>query len=961
MSTRHAAIPAAVVLALGGLCVRASARQAPAPRAQAAAIAPERLAQPLPTHPEIIRGTLDNGLTFMIKKQANPAGKTYLNLHIASGSTNETDKQRGIAHYLEHMAFNGSDNFPPGTLIPAFEHMGLTFGRHQNASTNFDATNYILDLPGTDRDTVGKGLLFFSDVAGRLTLLDKEIDDERQIILEEKRARLSAEQRVFDQSLPRTLEGSLVAQRLPIGVEETILALKRQDFVDYYTKWYVPSNMTLMAVGDFEPEMVATLIREHFSGLKASPRPAPQNPGVKTATAQRAFVVTDPELTRASVQVMVIGLRDKPSTTVGGLRDDLLDQIGTWAFNRRVRAKVDAGAVKFRGGNASVNDDYLSAARMASADALGEPADWKAMLTDIVREVVRARAFGFTEREVDDARRELLNQAQNFAKRESTMPSPMVARMMVRAVNRGEPVMSAAQRADLLAELLPTISAEAVSARFKQDFDTDRAALAVALPSSGGAPSDAEALAALKEALQTTVSAEAESDRPNSLMAKAPDAGKTLTMAIHPASKVLSARLENGGVVHHRFMDERKNSVTVTVTLAGGQIEETAATRGFTQAAAVAFSRPATRSLSATNIRDIMTGKDARVIGNAGRDAVTLAISGSPSDLEAGLQLAHLLLREPRIEPAAFEQWKQGQLQAIAARKTQPQGVMTEIVADALYPKDEPRARPLTAEEVQRMTIGPVQAWLDSLIARAPMEISIVGDIEKTQAMDLALRYFGSLPKRDDMNEKTLDNRRAIVRTPGPILRDVELETRTPQAFVYSGFYGVDGENVRDVRIMGMAAQIMSTRMIRQVREEAQLVYSISTRSSPAEAYPGFGLFYAASPTDPQKAPALSRKIPEMFAEFAKDGPTEDEVAVARTQVLTTLEEQMREPGFWNSTLSDLAYRNRNLDDVVNARVYIESMTPALILECFRKYAKPDAMVTFIVRPKAPAGEPAPR
>lgn len=927
--------------------------------ASAASPSPDRLKAPLPAHPEVVTGTLENGLTYMVKRHSNPPGKVYLNLHIASGSTNETEQQRGIAHYLEHMAFNGSANFAPGTLIPAFEHMGLTFGRHQNASTSFDATNYILDLPKTDAETIGKGLLFFADVAGRLSLLDNEIEEERQIILEEKRARLSAEQRIFDQMLPAMLPGSLVSRRLPIGVEETILGVKRQDFVDYYAKWYVPANMTLIVVGDADPAMIVDLIRKNFAELRKAPRPTPQSPGVAPSSAQRAIVATDAELTRGSVQMMILSDREPPSRSVGDLRDDLTDTIGSWAFGRRVRAKVDAGAMKFRGASASVTD-YLSAARMASVDAIGEPQDWRAMIRDLAAELQRARQFGFSEREVEDARKELLSGAANNAKRESTFPSSGVARQMVRAVNRSEPFVGAAQNAELLSELLPTISAASVSERFKANFDPSKAMFAVTLPAAvaGGVPTEEDVLKAAREALAASVSAETERERPSALMAQTPPQGKIASMAVMPAAEVLSGRLENGGMFHHRFMDYRKNSATVTITLAGGQIEETAATRGFTQAAAVALSRPATRRLSATDIRDIMTGKDVRVSGGAGRDALTISVSGSPADLEIGLQLAHLLLTEPKIEPAAFEQWKQTQLQGIASRKTQPQGVMLEMVPDALYPKDEPRARPLEAAEVQAMTIAPIQEWLDALIARAPFEVSVVGEIDRTAATELVARYFGSLPKRAQMLETTLDEKRRITRASGPIRRDAEVETRTPQAFVYSGFFGVDAENIRDVRTMNLAAQILSTRMIKQVREDAQLVYSIRTISSPAEAYPGFGLFYAASPTDPHKVPALSAKIPEMFAEFAKNGPTDDEVNVARTQVLQTLDEQMKDPSFWTGVLADLTYRSRSLDDVVKAPIFIGAIPKEQIAEIFRKYCTPEAMVSFTVTPRAPASAP---
>src|SRR6266516_2498087 len=237
----------------------------------------------LPTDPALVMSTLPNGLTYIIRPHRNPEGRVSIWLHVASGSLNETDSTRGLAHYLEHMAFNGSANFAPGSVVPFFQSLGLAFGRDQNAFTSFDQTTYQLTLPGGGRDVVEKGLLFMSDVAMRMSLQTAEIDSERQIILEEKRARSSAQQRVQDQIFEKLAPESALGRRLPIGIEPTIKSVGPEDFREYYTRWYVPSNMTVLVVGDTDPAMVADVIQKEFGGGPPGAKPTPRDVGVKAS------------------------------------------------------------------------------------------------------------------------------------------------------------------------------------------------------------------------------------------------------------------------------------------------------------------------------------------------------------------------------------------------------------------------------------------------------------------------------------------------------------------------------------------------------------------------------------------------------------------------------------------------------------------------------------------------------
>ena len=910
--------------------------------------------EPLPSDPALVRGTLDNGLSYLIKKHENPQGRVSLWLHVASGSLNETDATRGIAHYLEHMAFNGSANFPPGSLIPYFQSLGLSFGRDQNAFTSFAETTYTLGLPDTRPESIDKGLLYLSDVALRLSLLPAEIDNERQIILEEKRARAGARQRVRDWIYERLAPESTFGLRLPIGAEASIKSVTAKDFREYYTRWYLPSNMTVIVVGDLEPAAVTGLIQKHFGAGPKAPHPADRPVGVKPQTTTRALVATDPELTQASVSILRVEPPRPPTTTVGQYRRDLVELIGTWVVNRRLHAQLAQGKGSFLGASASIRQE-ARAIRLVSLEASGKPGDWRKMLGDLGVMLQRARLHGISDREVEDARSALIAQGEEAREREATLPARAILRQLNGAVARRQPVMSAAQRLELQRRLLPGITAAEVSRVFAANFDPTQVTFILEVPTGSDVPSEADLIALGRSAVNVTPSPEIEVARATSLLPKLPSGGKIVEQGQHAASGVFSAWLDNGARIHHRFMSERRHEATIVITLAGGQIRETAQNRGITEAAALAWNRPAAGALSSIQIRDLMTGKKVRVTGRADHDGLTLTVWGTPGDLEGGLQLAYLLLTDPTIEPAALEQWKETEAQRIAARKLSPGGVLAETVAGALYPPDEARTRPLEVSQVQRIGLDAAQAWLKKLIAEAPIEVAVVGDIPRPAALALVEQYIGALPPRARVSDKTYRDLRTIKRPVGPIRVERKISVITPQAFVLDGFFGADIQNVRDVRLLALGARVLSTRMNRIIREEKQLVYSIGASSQPASEYPGFGVFSARAPTDPAKASALLTALEEMYLAFAKDGPTADEMAVARKQVANQLDQLLKDPEFWSSRLATLDYRGLSLDDLTDAPAAYQRYTAEEVREAFARYSTPAARFRFVIAPQGPS------
>ncbi len=917
-------------------------------------------ATPLPTDPAIVSGELGSGLRYMVRKHETPPKRAAVWLHISTGSLNETDQQRGIAHYLEHMAFNGSEHFPPNSVIGFFQSLGLTFGQHQNAFTSFDQTVYQLDLPDNKPETLDKAMSFMSDVALRLSLLPAEIDEERQIILEERRTRLSGHQRVQDYFLENVLPGSIFGERIPIGTAESIQSLAPQDFQAYYRKWYIPSNMTVMVVADMDTSAAIESIKKNFGEGPRKPKPAPQDIGVKPYDAPRAIVASDTELTDAEISVIWVQKPLPPTTTKELLRARIVDGAGQWIFNRRLQQRVLEGKAAYHSASATA-DDFFHAATLISAEASGEPAKWKAMLAEVSTELRRAALHGFGEQELADAKKALISAAEREVQVEATRSAGALLGEMNSAVTSNEPILTAQQGLDLNRELVPTLTVAEVSARFKELFDTARpATFSLTLPASAEVPTEKQLTELGVEAMKATPEEEAVAARPTELLpaGKLPAPGKIAESTEHEATGVTSAWLDNGVRVHYRHMDYKKDSATITITLAGGAILETPADHGISQAAAIAWRRPATTTLTSTNIRDLMTGRKATAGGGAGNDTMTIGVSGSPAELETAMQLAYLMLTDPVVEPAGLEQWKEQQKQGTRMRKMAPEGVLSDLAAQTIFPKSETRVQPLEIEEIDRIDAPTAQAWLRRAIAAAPIEVGVVGDIDKEQAMALVQRYVGSLPKRPRISRETLADLRKVEVPSGPQTVKADLATQTDKAAVLSGFFGADYDKLRDVRLLNMAARILTTRSIEQIREKQQLAYSPQVGSGPAIEFPGHGVVMLITPTAPGKVADLLASAETMFTDFAKDGPTEDELMTARKQIANTLDKDMREPPYWSNQLSVMTYRGRKLDDILAAPGAYQAFTAEEIRECFARYYKPESRFTIQVVPKAKAPEP---
>lgn len=911
---------------------------------------------PLPTDPAIHIGRLDNGVTYWVRSHATPPGKIAFWMHVGTGSVNEAEGQEGIAHYLEHMAFNGTEHFPPGELITYFESLGLRFGQHQNAFTSFNQTTYIISLPNTDPETVDKGLLFLADVAFRIRLSQTEIDQERNVILAEKRSRKGVGQRLTEKLLPAILPGSRLARRLPIGLETTIQHLQQSDLQDYYSTWYHPGKVTLLAVGDTPVKTITEAIAKHFGNWRRQPPPPADKPhGITPYTQQHAVVVTDPEVTTASLEML--GLRPRqPLRNVADFQRRLIDNLGTWIINQRLHQLVQEGKAPYQSAYLH-RSPLFNVVEQFSAEANAEPADWAAAFKGLLAEIQRARQYGFTARELDNAKRATLAAVERAAQTEATQEASAFLRSMNQAVANGERLRSAAQTLELIRQHLPAVSLSDVNTAFNTHFAPERKTFILTLPEKDDlpVPKPATLLALIKTAVTTPVEAWQDSKQLAALLDRKPQPGAIIEQDHFAPLNITHVTFANNVRLHYRFMDFKRNHVTIAITLAGGKIRETRDRRGITSLGTLALSQPATGQFSSTAIRNFMNGKKVSVTGNMTADTLTLNVSGAPEALEDGLQLAHLLLQDAKIEPPSVTLWKQERLQSLAAFQTNIRA-RVQAAARLALSHDDPRLAVLSADQItaRANAIPQAQIWLNDILRQAPMEVAMVGDIPEPRALQLAATYLGSLPKRP-RRDQGLPALRQLRDITEPLTKIVNVETITPRAFLMLTWRCAAWQDVRGRRLIHLIARILEKRLREEVREKHGLTYAVSVFARPHKAYPNLSALHVALTTDPDKVAEATQVTRSVVQTFAAAGPTVEEVNTVRKQLKNSIESMLEQPGFWVGLLADLEYHGTHLEDVASLLDDVLAFSQTDIAAEARKVIAPQRLMLVIGHPERPA------
>jgi zinc protease len=715
---------------------------------------PEGPDAPLPERSDVVVRHLANGLGVWTWKAPTLSGELAVGLHVAAGSLCEAEEERGLSHLLEHLAFVGGTHFPPGSLGRFFDRHGTRLGRHHNATTGFEQTSFALSFPENAHDTLDRSIACLADFAFGIELSDAAVEQERRVVLEEVRGHEGASSRIRDRVLELVLPGSLVARRHPLGAPEVIRDVTSQELQTYYRRWYRPDTCTIVAAGEVTEQEVEEAVERYFGDWSAEgpPPPAP-DPGVRSVAQGACEVVTDPDTIEASAR-LVTARRWRPPRTRSQLFDRSLQEAALWLLGRRLGELVFdkphlVRDVRIGRSKLAQSWHLIDATASTSFKGVVEAAEI------LARELHRIEEYGFGEPEVESAAEFLRASARQTVRRQAHRPVRALVQELLGAVNSGGPPPSAELRSEALSDLAERLDPAVIRESVTSTLGPADVSAAVVLPSHTAVrPSSRELRDAMRRASSAPRSAPVYHPRPHRLLDRPPSPGEVKERAEDSDLGVHSLTLANGVMIHLLPMEERVDRILVQLTLTGGRIRETPADLGLTAGAALAFSSPAADGVPSRVIRDRLAESTVVLRCTVDEDCITLRLSADPEDIEDGLQLLHLLLSRPRVEPGALQRW-QAAFEGYSADRPRPLEAQLAQNSMRLLSGDDHRFQLLTHERVAAITVDTAQRWLERELCAAPLEAAVVGAIDRDHIAEQVLRYRGgSLDELRELPER---------------------------------------------------------------------------------------------------------------------------------------------------------------------------------------------------------------
>jgi zinc protease len=835
--------------------------------------------------PRAVWGRLANGMRYVLLPNQTPGDRVSLRLLIDAGSLMERDDQRGLAHFLEHMAFKGSENMPAGDLVQYLERLGMAFGADTNARTSFESTVYQLELPANDAQLVDRSLSVLREKVDRLLIPAADVERERGVVLSEKRLRDTPQFRAIEKNLAFLFPGTRVPERMPIGLESVITSAPRERLVDFYRTYYTPSRTTLVAVGGIDADSFAQLVRKHFDSFQArAPEvPNPELGQVGTRGLETRFHYEPDGRTSIVLQVA------RPLPAMPDVHPRRVQEMNLYLAHAIVSRRLTTLAMQpgaaFLGGSAH-SDELLDLARTGALMLNSRPEQWRAALAVGEQELRRALTHGFTASEVDEQRRSLLSEFEERARAAATRESPELADELVDILTEGRVFTSPAQDLSEVQRIMASVTPESALNALRELWSGTGPLVFVAGPLEMENP-EATIAEAFRASQAVAVAAPAENAIQEFAYRSFGAAPQVVERQVTDVLEVTQLRFANNVRVNLKPTKFEANSVLVAVRFGGGRLELPRDKPGLEQLAESALVAGGLEKHSLDELNRIIAGRSVGLGFEVEDDAFVLGGRTTPGDLELQLQLLAAYLVAPGYRGEALERFRKGLPQLYQSLERTPMGVMQKEVVRFLRGGDPRFGYPEQSVLAVR-TLDEVRAALSEALSHGYLEISVVGDFELERAVDAVGRTFGSLPQRaaakppfSEARDVRFPARRGITAFP--------YDTNDPKALSVVYWPTTDFSRVSDVRRLFVLAKVLGSRVLERVRNVQGLTYTAQGDHAPSHAFPDYGFLYAIVDAPPDKARILASEITALGAALYRDGVTEDELERARNPVVSEL------------------------------------------------------------------------
>ena len=939
----------AMGLSIVTLTVAPSAQVAVAPAAIPAELA---LTRTLPIDPAVKTGRLPNGLRYFIRQNARPANRVSMRLAVNVGAVQEDADQRGLAHFLEHMAFNGTEHFKPGELVSFLESIGARFGPHVNASTSFDETIYMLDIPTDRPGYVDRGMTVLQDFAAGISFLPAEVEKERGVVLEEWRGRLGAGSRLTDKQLPVIFQGSRYAERLPIGLPAILQNAPRERLVSFYKKWYRPDQMAVVVVGDIPVAEAEKLVQSHFGGMVAA---AGAPPTVDTSVPAHQDTLinmsTDPEAQGWTVSVGFKG-KAEHDLTVGGYRKTLVENLVAQMLNLRLREIARRPNAPFLGAQAGTSGIGRSL-ELFEIEAQVPEGKITEGLGALMVEAKRMQQYGFSNEELNRAKAGLLAGYERAYKERETTESPSYANEYVRHFLEQEPIPGMEFEYRIASTYLPTVTAEEVAALAKEFItEENRVVLGVAPEKKDVPPPAPETLrSAMARASAAPVERWAEATAGRELVEKPPAPGKVASKRSVPEIGATVLTLSNGVEVWLKPTDFKNDQILFSAYAPGGV--SLASEKDFKSAslATAMVGVGGIGGLNPVDLSKILSGKIAQASPSI--DDYTQGVSGSatPKDLETALQLNYLAHTAPNFTPDVLELVKRRLSGSLQNRDQNPRAVFGERV-DKVNSSDHYSASPLTMADVPNLNLEAMRSFYHARFANAAdFTYFFVGAFTEAELTPLLEKWLASLPST---GKKASAARDMGVKFPSATVRDEVKKGKEPASQTVLSFFADPGVDEFELHRLRAATSVLSIRLREILREELGGTYGVSagfTNSPPLKGYGAVQINFGSSPDNVEKlVNAALKEIERLKIE----GPSADDLSKVKELERRDLETNVKQNSYWMGSMQTVHLYGWDPAGIARRQQRTERLTAEQIKDMFNKYFPTGRYTLVTLKPEAP-------
>jgi zinc protease len=898
--------------------------------------------------PRVRFGVLPNGLRYAIQKNATPPGQAALRLWFDAGSLDETDEQQGLAHFLEHMAFNGSKNVPEGEMIKILERHGLSFGADTNASTNFSETTYQLDLPKTDDDTVDSSLMLLREAAGELTIAPDAVDRERGVVLSEERTRDSPGYRVFVNTFGFQLQGQRPPLRLPIGKTEILKAAPAQRIRDFYQAWYRPENAVVVAVGDFDVDAMEAKIKARFGDWKAvGPAGVRPDLGPVAKRGLTAKVLVEPG-TQTSVQMAWVLPPDLELETRAKDKEELVKALGFAVLNRRLQVLTRSEAPPFIVAMALQNDQE-HAADITTLAATVQPGHWNEALTALEQEQRRIVQYGVRQDELD---REIAGMRAGFvaaAAGEATQRTTALAGAIVGTLDDREIVTSPSQNLAVFDEATKGLTADKVSALLKAQFAGSGPLITIPTPTAieGGEKAVTDAYAASAKVPVAAPAAPGVTTWPYATFGPK---GQVVEQKDITDLDTVFVRFANGVRLTVKPTKFRDDQILVKARVGHGLLDLPPAGQSPLWAGS-AYIEGGLKQISAQDMERVLNGK----VWNAGLgvedDAFSLSGRTRPEDLDTELQVLAAYATEGGWRPEAFNRIKTYYGTIHDQLESTPGGVMSRDLGGLLHGGDGRWTFP-SRQQIAGASLEQLKSAVSGPLAADSIEVVIVGDITVDKAVAAVAQTFGALPTRADVPAPAGAEKAPFpAPSPVPVVRTHKGRADQGQLFIAwkTDDLFSDLQRARNTQVL---AQVMQLRLTDELREKQGATYSPSASATASVAFTGWGYLAVGVETPPDKIDGVIATIRQIAADLRDKPVTADELERAKKPRIDQIEKARETNEYWLGALSGAQTDPRLLTATRSVLAGLQRVTIADVQKAAQTFLGDDKSWTMIVKPE---------